>query len=85
MTTVYFPSNAFQLTPDTETYSAQEGIALLQANPQLPQLTIQWGTGSLLHTRCLMVLPAKYAPMFLEAAGIPLYSMVDAVSLPCPR
>ncbi len=65
------PPNAFQLTPDTETHSAQEGIALLQANPRLPQLTIQQGTGSLLHTRCLMALPTKYAPMFLETAGIP--------------
>lgn len=72
MTTVYFPPNAFQLTPDTETYSAQEGIALLQAEPRLPQLTIQQGTGSLLRTRRLMALPTKYAPMFLDAAGTPL-------------
>ena len=72
MTSVYFPTDAFTLTPDTDVYSAQESFNHLQANPQLTQLNIQQGTGTILRTRRLMALPIKYAPMFLDAAGIPL-------------
>jgi hypothetical protein len=72
MTSVYFPTDAFTLTPDTDVYSAQESFTHLQANPQLTQLNIQQGTGTILRARHLMALPIKYAPMLLDAAGIPL-------------
>jgi hypothetical protein len=77
-TTVYFPSNAFELLAPVVTYDVDHGIALLQAaNAPLLFEPILPGTAntSLATTRRITPVPTKYAHLFLDSRG---YLVADA-------
>jgi hypothetical protein len=71
ITMTYFPTTAFELTDPVHVHSAFDCAQLLTTDPATQFLPPPIA-GTELRCRRIMALPARYLPLFMDGAGMPL-------------